>query len=365
MLTIEQSKDISDSVAVTDEIHIEIFRGVVAATGLDTVKAASTEGKIRARSFKSRAPKEAANAYSWRRKRSGGPQTPQGRTACSKNALTHGAYANLMATRGVPEGAQDSKHQQLYEELSLIYQPQGHLERTVLTTVALTLVKSEQLAEHWQRAMDLCVRVGGNASEFAQFLEVACGISVPSEALNVLARMDGESLSQEADEILDLVDALSALMNNLNKHGKAFDALSLMNEHQQLYDALWLHWQAHHAKDNEAGLLDELNFEFQLNEAFKYNDSSYLIESGAISYAKGLRWVAERAQDLRALRTRFMHEKMIDMLSDVRLHKAQNQLSRTLTQQFALLEKLQSQRKAQERLALQEGATQTITAKSD
>lgn len=114
MRTYELSKDISDSAAVTDEIHIEITRGVVPATGLDTVKAASTEGKIRARSFKSRAPKEAANAYSWRRKRSGGPQTPQGRTACSKNALTHGAYANLMATQSVLEGGEDSKYQQLH-----------------------------------------------------------------------------------------------------------------------------------------------------------------------------------------------------------------------------------------------------------
>lgn len=75
--------------------------------------------------------------------------------------------------------------------------------------------------------------------------------------------------------------------------------------------------------------------------------------------------MAERAQDLRALRTRFLHEKMIDMLSDMRLHKAQNHLSRTLTQQFALLEKLQSERKAQQRLALGEGATQAITVKSD
>ena len=102
-----------------------------------------------------------------------------------------------------------------------------------------------------------------------------------------------------------------------------------------------------------------------MNQAFKYTDNSYLIESGAISYAKGLRWVAEWAHDLRALRTRFLHEKMLDMLSDVRLQKAQNHLSRTLAQQFALLEKLQSQRKAQERLVQQEDATQAIPAKSD
>lgn len=105
-------------------------------------------------------------------------------------------------------------------------------------TIAFTLAKSEQLAEHWHRAMDLCVRVGGNASEFAQFLEEACGISVPSEALSALARMDDEALDQEGNEILDLVDALSALTQNLKKDAD-FVALSLMDEYKQLYDALW------------------------------------------------------------------------------------------------------------------------------
>lgn len=50
-------------------------------------------------------------------------------------------------------------------------------------------------------------------------------------------------------------------MNNLNKLGKAFDAMSLMDEHKQLYDRLWHYWQSHHAKDNEARLVDELNLE--------------------------------------------------------------------------------------------------------
>lgn len=359
MLTFEHTKDLKSSAAVTDEIHIEITRGGVPATSLVTDTPTASKEIISAKPLKTRAPKSAANAYSWRRRRSGGPQTPQGCHACSKNALAHGAYAKLMATQSVLEGGQDSKYQQLYEELSLIYRPHGQLERNVLMTIALTLLKSEQLAEHWQRAMDLCVRVGGNASEFAQFLEVACGITVPSEALTALARMDDETLSQEAGEILDLVDALSALMKNWNKHGKVFDAMSLMDEHKQLYDGLWHYWQSHHAKDKEAGLLDQVNFEYQLNKTLTFTDSSHLIESEAISYAKGLRWVAERAQDLRALRTRFLHEKMIDMLSDVRLHKAQNHLSRTLDQQFTLLEKLQTQRKALERLELKEDETQT------
>lgn len=51
------------------------------------------------------------------------------------------------------------------------------------------------------------MRVGGNASEFAQFLEVARGITVPSEAMTALVQMDDETLSQEADETLDLVEA--------------------------------------------------------------------------------------------------------------------------------------------------------------
>ncbi len=136
-------------------------------------------------------------------KRSGGPQTPEGKLAVSKNALKTGAYSSALLLPGESE----ADFQELYESLLIELQADGVLESTLVRELAVLTWKRLRLEQIEHKVLLARLEAPVSSSELEELgLATTPELQEALKMASLLNQTDLESAKADASAVLKILD---------------------------------------------------------------------------------------------------------------------------------------------------------------
>lgn len=268
-------------------------------------------------------------------KRSGGPQTLDGKIASSKNAMKSGAYSSLVVLPGENESHFNDLEQRLFDDFKV----QGFVESALAHDLAVFTWKRMRLErlekEHLIGKLDKSI----SSKELSD-----AGLSPPEHADHFLKEIEDYSVSDiEAFRTnIDLIEGWLKPLPNLDQ------LISIKESYPDLYE--WIVQEA-----EELGLMDPTPQSLLKQSVTQWGATEPLIErvlNDIKSWCESAVWVSDHQEDIESAKDRIRDQRLLGLMQADGNRRAFDDLARGFYRTLQELRKQQEWRRRHEFIEL-------------
>ena len=256
-------------------------------------------------------------------KRSGGPQTPQGKAISSGNALKTGVYSRFV----VLPGEDEQEFQELVDRLSLEFQTEGVLELALVRDLSAAIWRRLRLERLEKGQLLTLLELRPKAHELRQ-----SGICVPKAADLFVdePEMSAHLQAKLGDEFIPLLRAIASSKSS------AKTLRALRDKQPSVYE-----WLMSYAERTDLLVDTEKKRKLISHDYSVGNEHPDLTQLawGVIEAATSILWVMDHSEEIEVAAQTVKEARLLSFMQKEGLRRAHDDLSRSFYRNLAELRK--------------------------